>query len=186
MEFFTSDTHFGHKNIVKGCSTWVDKSGCRDFASIEEHDRTIIDNINRVVQPNDVLYHLGDFAFGEKYKFSQYRHDINCKNIILVFGNHDYYLRRQRNWTNFFIHAHELTTLETKPRITMCHYPLQVWEDNHRGTIMLHGHCHQNLNHDNDGKILDVGVEGHDYTPWSLDEIMDYMKNKDIVSKDHH
>ena len=34
--FFTSDTHFGHKNILNFCH--------RPFDSIEEHDQALINN----------------------------------------------------------------------------------------------------------------------------------------------
>ena len=39
--FIFSDPHFGHKNIVRSVSSWDDKSGCRDFNSIEEMNETM-------------------------------------------------------------------------------------------------------------------------------------------------
>ena len=56
--FFTSDTHFGHTNIIKYCK--------RPFNSLEEHDETLIKNWNNKVGENDIIFHLGDFAFGRK------------------------------------------------------------------------------------------------------------------------
>src|SRR4051812_37591455 len=87
MDWLVGDTHFNHFNIIKYCK--------RPFASTEEMDDVIINNINRLVKPNDTLWHLGDFCFGPRdpYKFYKtaegYRNRINCKNMILIWGNHD-------------------------------------------------------------------------------------------------
>ena len=44
--WFTGDSHFGHKNMVKGVSAWPDKSACRDFQSIEEmNDQLVLASI---------------------------------------------------------------------------------------------------------------------------------------------
>lgn len=59
--WFISDTHFGHKNILKYCPV-------RNFNSIEEHDQYIIDYWKSVVSKKDYVFHLGDFHFTMKIK----------------------------------------------------------------------------------------------------------------------
>lgn len=54
--FFTSDTHFGHANIIRFCK--------RPFENVEEMNEALIENWNKVVSDDDTVFHLGDFAFG--------------------------------------------------------------------------------------------------------------------------
>ena len=62
--WLTSDTHLGHKNIVSGISGWEANRGQRKFNTLEEMDDTIINNINKYVKPDDILFHAGDWSFG--------------------------------------------------------------------------------------------------------------------------
>ena len=80
MIYFTSDTHFGHHNIIKYCD--------RPFDNVHTMDQVIIDNINNVVSVDDTLYILGDFCF-KGGKPEQYLSRIVCQDIHLVLGNHD-------------------------------------------------------------------------------------------------
>lgn len=187
MELWISDTHFSHKNIVTGVSDWEDKSGCRNFPTLEEHDQTLLDRINARVNKRDTLFHLGDWSFGSIENVKKFRSLIRCENIVLVYGNHDDHiaenpeLRSLFAWTGDFI-----KTKVNKQTIIMSHYPFQVWEGAGRGNWMLHGHCHGHLSHADDGKILDVCPEDHHCFPWTFDEIKDYMADRLIVKKDHH
>ena len=60
--WFTADTHFGHRHLLGAGG--VSHPG--PFASMEEHDETLIANWNDVVGARDLVYHLGDFALGPK------------------------------------------------------------------------------------------------------------------------
>ena len=53
--FFTSDTHFGHENIIKYCG--------RPFKDVEKMNERLIKNWNEVVKDTDTIFHLGDFSF---------------------------------------------------------------------------------------------------------------------------
>jgi calcineurin-like phosphoesterase family protein len=100
--FFTSDTHFGHTNICRGVSKWdLTRPGkTRDFKTLEEMNQAIVDGINSVVGQDDYLVHLGDWSFGGIDNIWNLRKQILCKNIILVFGNHDHHIARNRALPN--------------------------------------------------------------------------------------
>lgn len=70
---------------------------------------------------------------------------------------------------------------------------MRVWRDSHHGSIQLHGHSHGSLLPF--GKSVDVGIDApfiiprikqEDYRPVSIDEIIEYMKNRKTEYVDHH
>lgn len=87
--YITSDTHYNHAGICLTTSYWSDKSKTRDFKSLSHMNQTIVNNINSMVGENDILIHLGDFSFGGIESIWEFRKQIICKNIYLIFGNHD-------------------------------------------------------------------------------------------------
>lgn len=58
MDYFTADTHFFHKNIIRYCD--------RPFESITKMNNVMINNWNNTVGKNDTVYALGDFAMCDK------------------------------------------------------------------------------------------------------------------------
>lgn len=95
--WFTSDTHYNHKNICRGLSNWSNKENTtRDFETLEQMNYFLIRNINNHVLPDDVLYHLGDWSFAGIESVWEFRKQINCKNIHLIPGNHDEHIKRDR------------------------------------------------------------------------------------------
>ncbi len=95
--WFTADTHYGHKNIVRGVSSWSNKSGCRDFDTIADMNDAMVESINACVKEEDVLYHVGDLAMGLFENVSQFVSRLQCQTIHLVLGNHDHHIRKDRD-----------------------------------------------------------------------------------------
>lgn len=79
MIFFISDTHFGHKNIIKHCS--------RPYETVEEMDEGLIEKWNRKVGKIDTVYIIGDFVWN-KSKVPYYAERLKGKKILIA-GNHD-------------------------------------------------------------------------------------------------
>ena len=80
--WFSSDHHFFHNNIIKYCN--------RPFETVEEMNEALVKNWNSVVGPDDHVYHLGDFCFGnvEKWNWCLEPGRLNG-HIHLILGNHD-------------------------------------------------------------------------------------------------
>lgn len=182
--FFTSDTHFGHANIIK-------YSG-RPFQSAREMDDTLIANWNQVVGPNDLVYHLGDFSYGDEHFVADILAELNG-NIVFNWGNHDKplrryketYWRRDRDSRIDFVGG--MAEIEVQAQqITLCHYAMRVWNKSHYGAWHLYGHSHGSLPDDPNSRSFDVGVDCHNYRPISFEEVDEIMMKKIFVPIDHH
>jgi calcineurin-like phosphoesterase family protein len=203
--YFTSDTHYSHKNICRGVTNWGDADDLtRDFKTLDHMNDTIVNNINNVVGENDILIHLGDWSFGGFEKIEEFRNRLVCKNIHLVLGNHDHHIQRNKeNIRDLFSSVHEYLRLEVKTfsshnmfpseifNFILCHYPIASWHNMNDGVIHLHGHVHLPPQFKlSEGKAMDVGVDGNNLDPYSLREIISIMSKQPIrklcLPKDHH
>lgn len=184
--WITSDFHFFHRNLCRGTSVWIDRSGCRDFDTIEQMNDTILNNINTVVKPDDVLIHLGDFAFGGRDNVISARKNIKCINLIHINGNHDIAISKDSELQKLFTWVGDYTELKYE-HLFFClfHYPLATWNGKNYGCIMIHGHCHTTVNKFNNGRIMDVALESNNMKPYNMSEIVKIMNNTPIL-KDHH
>jgi calcineurin-like phosphoesterase family protein len=200
--FFTSDTHYSHSNICRATTRWTDAdSVTRDFKSLEHMNDTLVNNINEVVGQDDILIHLGDWSFGGFEMIEEFRNRILCKNVHLVFGNHDHHIRRNKGGVqDLFSSTQDYLHLDLripkgkevdKLTLVCMHFPIASWDGMNDGVPHLHGHVHlprhQRIGQ---GKVMDVGVDGNDLYPISIQEIRTIMKDRPVRSlslpKDHH
>ena len=205
--YFTSDSHYNHKNIVAGTSEWDTTNRVtelRDFDTLEEHNTTIVNNINEVVRKNDVLFHLGDWSFGGFERIEEFRNRILCKNVHLVIGNHDHHIQKNRNGIqSIFQSVHQYLQLNVRRASTttigtvdkysfiLFHYPIASWDSMGDGMMHLHGHCHlSNSNRIANGRAMDVGMDGNNLYPISMDDVLGILRNRPIkklvLPQDHH
>lgn len=175
--FFTSDTHFGHKNIIKFCD--------RPWNTTEEMDEGLIENWNSVVDKNDIVFHLGDFAFSSNGKWKGLIERLNGK-IHLILGNHDGSRYPGDNIMSNFESVQQQAVLKIDNRkIYLNHFPILCYDGTYKSkdslVWQLFGHVHTQKD-----KIIgkdfdrlqhimptqyDVGVDFNDYKPISFEEV---------------
>lgn len=152
--YVTSDTHFGHANIINLCR--------RPYENVDIMDQSIIDTINKMVKPTDTLYHLGDFCWWNKKQYVNniitYREKITCQNIILLLGNHDMNNRIPPYLFSGIYENYELN--HDRHRMILSHYPFQSWNKKQHGSLHFHGHTHNQLK-SSGLRRLDVGWDTH-------------------------
>lgn len=74
----TSDLHLNHSNMLK----WYPKYRGSN-KTVEDMNNTIINNWNDNVKSEDVIYHLGDFAFATEDFVRKILEKLNGKKFLL-------------------------------------------------------------------------------------------------------
>lgn len=198
--FFTSDTHFGHKNIIR----YAD----RPFADYDEMDWRIVDTWNSMVGATDVVYHLGDVALGPSERWDGILNSLNGYKVLVV-GNHDRIFAgekpRQREkwdekyheWFDEVVDNYRGLWLDDGTIVDLSHFPYDG--DSHgayryseyrlrdAGRILIHGHTHAEFaKHGNDARVsrskrgtlqIHVGMDAWNYRPVSEDEVIDLIQS---------
>ena len=176
--WFTSDTHFGHKNILTFCE--------RPFNSVEEMDNAIIERWNSKVGKDDIVFHLGDFAFASNKRWQELIYRLNGK-IYLILGNHDV-IRWPGDYTMSLFERVEnqmMLKIDNKYKVYLNHFPFLCYDGTYRNpedcTIQLHGHVHERLGDTGkDAQRLqyrfpyqyDVGIDNNNFSPISWENIL--------------
>jgi calcineurin-like phosphoesterase family protein len=178
--FFTSDEHYHHTNILKYCN--------RPYSSVEEMNDALIAEHNKVVKNADKVYHLGDFTFKSPRVAANVFRRLNGNHDEWVFDNG---LREAFRDIEHFKGIKDYEELKfgrngEKIHLVLFHFPLLTWHKAHRGSIMLHGHTHSNIdriNEDSNTKRFDIGVDSAakalgEYRPFSLEEVISMAKKR--------
>lgn len=199
--FFTSDTHFFHKNILKYCKNRGDV-----WKTVEEMNEGLRERWNAFVPKDGVVFMLGDVLFGYKYKeMIPFLNSFNGTKH-LIYGNHDqtiqkndmHFLRRTGNvdgkWKKVGVYDSIQDYKEInvgRQHICLFHFAPRVWNKAHRGSWCLWGHSHGGL--EPFGKSVDVGIDSpwilEDLSsppmrPFSFQEIKAFMDKQTVI--DHH
>ena len=178
--FFTSDTHGNHESIIKFCN--------RPFQNVEEMNKTLINNWNAKVGEDDLVFHLGDFAWGGSGVWKHFREQLNG-HIILIKGNHD--VKQMSSTTEMlFDNVTQQMYIEIEgQKIYLNHYPLLCYAGTYRSkdslVWALNGHTHIGPLSTNGLDFermkltfptqYDVGVDMNNFEPISFHELQAKM-----------
>ena len=186
--FFTSDTHFGHKNII------VFEKENRPFQDVSDMDWVLIKNWNSIVDSDDVVIHLGDAAMGDINHTIGLMSKLNGHKI-LVPGNHDsVFSGNKPDYVQKWMPLYRTVFAEIWPEeydfslsngteVTLSHFPYDkderhedryaAFQPTDRNLPLLHGHVHSTwaIN----GRQYNVGVDVHGLKPVSELEIISWV-----------
>lgn len=164
MVYITSDTHFGHSNVIKFEN--------RPFKDKEEMDEKLIQNWNRVVQPEDLIFHLGDVFLSGAKRSECIASRLNGRKILIL-GNHDAFSMTKYKNMGFMPYKHYFYKgylLTHKPAHET---PLRIAVESGLLKQNVHGHTHSQIEGMEPSLYTCVCTEMTNYTPVLFDEYVE-------------
>ena len=170
MNYYISDTHFGDNRIIELCR--------RPFKDLDEMTNTISRNWNSIVEKNDSVYIVGDFAMHYDEEVGELIDSLNGMKTLIP-GNHDRELLAEESFRKKMNIGSDIMTIEDSNRsVTLCHYPMLAFEGSLHNGYHIYGHIHNNYNEPNYNiakelkNCFNAGVDVNDFTPKTLDELI--------------
>lgn len=151
--YVISDLHFGHESCAKR----------RGFGSIDDHDETIIERWNSVVNKRDTVWILGDLTMEKTIHYPLLNRLKGIKNVVL--GNHDLpqHVPELQKYVNKIAGAVDMKGC------LLTHVPIHTTEL-YRYKCNIHGHVHtQSIANP---RYYNVCAEVLDYYPIAFSEIL--------------
>lgn len=195
MIFFVSDHHFGHANILK-FKRLDGVTPVRSFSSVEEMNEHMIQQHNKVVGDDDDVYFGGDVTF-DSQTFHRVMPRLKGKKRLIL-GNHDhlrmdeYYryfenIKVSRLFNGKEDRLKKFFRPDDKPFL-LTHYPIHIASEKPNRVNNVHGHIHEKqitteVQIDTDliittcdRRYLNISVENLNYTPISIEDILEYFR----------
>ena len=200
MNFYISDLHLGHKNILR--------FDPRPWYDVDEMNKALIEKWNSVVNRGDTVYHLGDFLWkGDADTWKSTLNKLNGHKVFIK-GNHDPKNIPTKNPNLSPLIPDMKDYMEIKDgryKIILSHYPLLAYKHSYDpDTFMFYGHVHSNTkeaeminqftrelinNHqkeyDNRGQLINVGCMKSymDYTPRTAEYLIEkFYEGKTLLA----
>jgi calcineurin-like phosphoesterase family protein len=201
MRFFTSDTHFGHANIIRYSN--------RPFKDVSHMNEVLIKNWNETVGPDDEVFHLGDVALGPWSEWDNVLTRLNGFKVLVV-GNHDRVFKGMSTAQNerfyplyagwFDVVTDEVKNLRLSDgtMVNLSHFPYTG--DSHdgdrydefrladEGKTLIHGHTHAEFDkHGRDARVsrtaagtlqVHVGQDAWGYRPVPEAEVIRLIQDE--------
>lgn len=178
--FFSSDYHFGHRNIID--------FGARPVQDIKHMREVLIGNWNKVVSPGDIVVDLGDLCWFDSNTEIKKIWNLLNGTIYQHMGNHDTkkgfrdtppHVRIMDDIVHYWVYFPGDTSAY---EVVASHLPLMTWPGRTRGKSMnLFGHIHTTPHYpkktiDSDLPLwknqYDVGVDNNNLTPIEFREVL--------------
>ena len=173
MDFFISDTHFGHKNIIRFCE--------RPYRTVSEMNEGMISNWNKTVTDADRVFVVGDVFIMDPVEASHIIKRLNGYKILIA-GNHD---RSQKTMLDCgFDEYHRKYEYEIDGIGTglLLHYPMpDILIESMGYKFLVHGHIHDKPHRY--GLKINVAADLLNFTPMSKNSLRSILSMKTFNSK---
>lgn len=183
MIWITADLHIGHDR------EFIYKK--RGFENAKQHDEVLLENWNRTVGEEDIVYILGDVLLKQNLQDDDFAYGVSVLGrlngkLIIIRGNHDSEgkIEKFKLCPNVMSAGDAALYLEYegKYHFYLSHYPTVISGNEKKKTIKhalinLYGHTHQKEHfYEGNPYMYCACLDAHDMKPVALEEIIEEIK----------
>lgn len=202
MNYYISDLHFFARSQIDNGGRNYDG---RPYKTLEEMHEDILKRWNKKIANGDIVYILGDLSIrGRNEKLIELVAKLKGRKILIK-GNHDDVedYRYKQLFANICDYKELSDSYEGKSyKLVLSHYPILMWNKQHKGSILLYGHTHQtvedkffqdciklmnersDIRHENEPEFRAINVgcmcSYMEYEPRSLKELLERNKGDEV------
>ena len=166
MDFYISDLHFGHANIIGLCK--------RPFKDIAEMNETLVANWNAAVGARDTVYVVGDLFYRSESDPEDILRRLKGKKYLIL-GNHDKDWTKLVDLSKYFEDVRDILTVNCgRGNATLCHFPMLFFE----GKYHIYGHVHAREDFPHKATLrsmanaFNAGADVNGFRPVTFDELI--------------
>lgn len=167
--FLTGNLQFGRPSVIKQFK--------RPFENLDHMHTVLIENWNKAVTDEDIVYVLGNFAW-DPTTAEEMLTELNGTIVILP-GEIDEPLieldDRDLMPENTALVESVFSSFEDK--LTVSYWPLMEWPNKAKGHYLFFGFPSAKYKTDHKKKMVNVACDFWGYKPQSLDAILDLFKD---------
>jgi calcineurin-like phosphoesterase family protein len=160
MDYFTSDIHFGHKDVIRFCK--------RPYRTVSEMNESIIKNWNNVVGDTDRVFLVGDVFLCGSSEAGGYIKRLNGHKVLIK-GNHDRNKKKMLEVGFDEFHKEYEYTMPDGRLALIKHYPGPDCIMDEKYDLLIHGHIH--VDNKVNGKKINVSTDIWNYTPVNIETL---------------
>lgn len=171
--FVTSNQQFGRPGAIKAYK--------RPFTDVEEMDEYLAKQWNSVVNKEDTVFVLGNFAWdpesGERLV------KLLNGNIYVIPGEWDRASKDISDIAGSSLTYHAIGFKEIPAlKAVLSYWPLMDWPKKKKGSVSFVGHANKRYKSDHKKQIASVRCDDWDFKPIDIQQIVKLYNDPDLIS----
>lgn len=171
--FLIANCQFGRGGVIR--------TNKRPFGNVQDMNEEMVQRWNAVVSPNDIVFHLGNFAWDPTTAEEMFD-SLNFKQLLLVPGEFDQSVFELQQMGSLPNNVRIINRIGEQPGLnaTMAYWPLLEWPMKTKGHYLFYGYWGNKYKPDHKKKMINMACEFWNYTPQDIHALMRLFEDEDF------
>ena len=173
--FLIGNCQFGRGNIIR--------KNKRPFGNVQDMNEEMVQRWNAVVSNDDVVIHLGNFAW-DPTTAEEVLDVLNFKQLWILPAENDQAIL-EMNRTQMLPDGVKIVNRifeQNQINATFAYWPMVEWPSKTKGNYLFYGYYGKKYKPDHKKKMINMACEFWNYTPQNISSLMRLFEDEDFNS----